>query len=175
MGDFNCPTCESDETQNVVAIVNAETQHQTGTFFGSGRLRDQGGDYADTQISGSTSEVSRSQLAIRLAPPDKKTWLLKALFVAGLVYFKFDYFSYIYEIIRENPLDWKASYDRINPLIESAITSKDYLLLGTLAGCVVLTPLAVKNFLYNILVYDNDYMQWEKKWYCHRCGSTFAP
>ncbi len=175
MADFNCPTCESEETQSVVAIVDAETHHGTGTFFGRGRTRAQNGDYADTHISGSSSDVSRSQLAISLGPPEKRNWFLKALIVAGLIYFQFDQFAYAYSVLTEYALDWVTLYDRLRMMVDGAIERDDYIFLGTLAGCLILAPLSIRNFLYNIIEYDKDYIDWSNRWYCHRCGSIFTP
>lgn len=172
---YNCPTCESEETQNVVAIVDAETHHGIGRFFGRGRLRYHDGNYTDTQVSGSSEEVSRSQLAINLAPPEKRSWFLKALVASGLLYFQLDYLLYAYEVLREHPRDWSSAYNRISQMVEGAVWNQDYALLGSLAACLIVVPLFVRNLLYNILEYDRDYIDWSRQWYCHRCGSVFVP
>ena len=175
MAIYNCPTCESEETQNVVAIVDAETHHGTSRFFGRGRTRDHDGDYADTQVSGSSDEISRSQLAINLAPPEKRGWFLKALIVSGLLYFQLEYLHYAYEVLTAYPQTWSTAYNRMSQMIQGAVENKDYILLGTVAACLILIPLIIRNLLYNIVEYDRDYTDWSRLWYCHRCGSVFVP
>jgi hypothetical protein len=77
---MQCPQCNSDNTQRLSVIYQSGTQHisTTSTSFGGGGGTGFGVGSAVTNTSG----TSRSYLAIKAAPPAKKTFKKATMFAS---------------------------------------------------------------------------------------------
>jgi hypothetical protein len=148
--DLNCPQCASDQTQKITAIVSSGTTHSVGRTNSMG-VGSVGGKLAVGSSSGTTRSTSTSELAKKLAAPLKKSEALIVPFVLIMVFF-----GWI-------PIAMMGFFG--------------YLVAGGL-GYWLYTSLKKKSDaakLHNNTVFQDEFLTWDKGFYCHRCEHSFVP
>lgn len=157
---FCCPNCSSDQTQRVSVIYSSGTSvvesKSTGMAVGLTK-----GGLVPVLGSSNTTGVQQTQLAQQVAPP-ARTPTLKIVFFTPIV-------GVVLGLVL-----WFVA---VLILIGTGTKANDvpgYVLEGTFLLVQVLgIALAVQNYRRNRDEWPGLYAAWERKWFCHRCGSTF--
>lgn len=149
MSILNCPSCSSDQTQRLSAIVDSGTSHTRGTSVGSfsGVGVGAGGAAGFGGMSHSvTNSVTKSTLATKLSAPARRPE--KRLYLAGalMILFSFSFFHTLF-------------------------------LLGLvlLAGGALLIYKGTQNGVYNRTELPHLHSRWSSSFYCHRCQNVYLP
>lgn len=151
MGTFDCSKCGSDQTAKCSTIYASGTTGIETKTTGMGVGLSRGG-FVPVVGGGTTRGVQQTELAAQLAPPANKS--AKEIFKGCASFFG---------------------------------------VIGVI-GCVIFMPLGMMILVGGVAVagitaliatlcfrpYNRDewpklYEQWERKWYCGRCGETFTP
>jgi hypothetical protein len=165
---FNCPVCQSENTQLLSAIyaggtstIHSHTTHAiNGTTYGSNGF----GVVTGTNSS-STQTNTQSLLANRFSPPQPKIekWIFATITLAPT--FGFLAAGGFLFIAKDIPLPW---------------------LIIQLAFLCVMTYVAYRTFKhfkgkanegkkYNQTTYQELMRQWRTNFYCHKCSTVFDP
>jgi len=159
VSDFNCPKCGSDQTAKCSAVYASGTTAIETKTSGMGVGLSRGG-FVPVVGGGTTRGVQQTQLAAQLAPPAKEP-TVKQFF--GGTFFLAPLLGVIVAIVVGLISDWS----------EPAV-------VGTFL--VVAALIAILNVAATVRMYRENrdewpklYAEWERKWYCGRCGETFTP
>lgn len=147
---YDCPVCGSDHTQKVSAVYEAGTADTEGRSSHTGVAWAGEGDFIPAIGSSKQTGTQQTDLAKRLAPPALK--------------------------------EWGAAVGCV-PMIAAVVGSISLAVIGlpcfvgfTLTFVVVL--LLMISSTQNDRAFNRDQLpklkdEWQKKWYCHRCGEVF--
>jgi hypothetical protein len=145
MSVLNCPTCASDQTQRLSAIVESGTSYTRGTSTGGFSGVGRGGAFGGVS-SASINATTKSALASRLSAPSRKS--AKRLMVFGVVLILLAFPSFHGFFL---------------------------LGLIMLAGGGALIATGVKNQTWNNTVLPGKLAIWRDSFYCHRCQGVYSP
>lgn len=148
MSVLNCPSCSSDQTQRLSAIVDSGTSHTRGTSVGgfSGVGVGAGGAAGFGGMSHSvTNSVTKSNLATKLSAPVRKPE--KRLYAIGAVLILIS-FSGFHAVL---------------------------LTLLLLVSGAFLIYKGTRNGAYNRGELPLLHSRWSNSFYCHRCQNVYLP
>ena len=149
MSILNCPSCSSDQTQRLSAIVDSGTSHTRGTSVGSfsGVGVGAGGAAGFGGMSHSvTNSVTKSSLATKLAAPARRPEKRLYAIGAALILFSFSFFHLLFLL--------------------------GLLMLG---GGALLIYKGTLNGAYNRNELPHLHSRWSSSFYCHRCQNVYLP
>ncbi len=161
---FSCPSCGSEQTQNITVIYESGTSDISSSSIHGG-FAFTGDGAVPVMASSSDNGVQQTALAKRLAPPQKKS--IMGLLGCGCV------ISVILPVLLSG-----ATLVILGSYFFNELASK-CLLIGT-AACSILIfilfcHLAIQNKKFNDTEYKELYNEWAKKYFCHKCGNLFTP
>lgn len=149
MSILNCPSCSSDQTQRLSAIVDSGTSHTRGTTVGgfSGVGVGAGGAAGFGGMSHSVSNsVTKSTLATKLSAPVRRPE--KRLYAIGAILILFSFSMFSLSIL---------------------------FALLLLAGGALLIYKGTQNGAYNRNELLHLHSRWSSSFYCHRCQNVYLP
>lgn len=172
---FNCPKCGSDQTAKASAIFAAGTSTIETTSSHMGVAWAGGKSFIPAVGSSSTSGVKQTQLAAQLAPPGRYRtvgFFLIFVFLAGPILGVVALvLTFVLCILLAVVFD--MFHDSADGLV--ATISYSLAVLVMLAVQARTVWLTVKMYRFNRDEWPGLHAEWEKKWYCGRCGETFVP
>jgi hypothetical protein len=187
--NLSCSKCGSDHTQKLSSIYASGAGHRHATSHTSGMVIDNTGNVGGLSATTSTSSTYRSELADRIAPPQRLTvdlagakplarlflivaaWWGTTIIAMGLD----QKFFRRYEMVT----GYMGSSDPVRMAIDHTGTC---FLVGLLGGAFAFYLMAHRNVrkaekfdVYNKTVYEPAMKEWQSKYYCHRCDNVFKP
>ena len=147
MNTLNCPSCSSEQTQRLSAIVDSGTSHTRGTSVGGfgGLAGGGGGGFGGINRSVHNS-TTRSSLATKLAAPVRKPAKRLYVFGAFVIYLGLGAFHFAF-----------------------------LLCLLLLAGGGFLIYRGYQNSMWNCDQLPVLFARWSASFYCNRCQNIYIP
>ncbi len=149
MSGFNCPSCSSEQTQRLSAIVDSGTSHTRGRtvtgFSGVGGGAGGFGGFGGVS-SGVTNAVTKSSLARKLSAPVRKPEV--QLYMLGIATFLLGFITF-----------------RVSFLLA----------LLMLCGGGALAYRGYLNGVWNRGQFPRLLRTWQETFYCHRCENVYTP
>lgn len=160
--DLTCPTCGSQNTQKVSAIVSEGTHYSYSTNSAT-LVGTVGGRAGIATTTSSTTSVSTTELAERLAPPKLRRYHnpINLTVLAGFV--AFGAFWIAAQFTHTLRLKYPEELWVLGPAT----------LLGFVFGFYFFDKSGDESRKWNVEVYPKLYAKWNRKFYCHRCESIF--
>lgn len=143
---MQCTQCNSDNVQKLSLVYEQGTQNiqTTGYTTGSGVGVGSGGlGVGFGSTRTTTTGKSQSIVAQKAAPPDKKSLVLPIVMVIGGIFFLMASFKGGWAIV----LGW------------GLIAAGGFMIW--------------KGYQYNKNTYPPLYTEWQRSWFCNKCGSIF--
>lgn len=158
--ELSCPTCKSDQTQKITAIVDAGTTRSVGKTSTIGVASAGRGIGVGGAVS-TTRNTSTTDLAKKLATPKKRfssVWLgfIPLMLFGGWIPYNIAA-SFFHNVTLSNIAGFIA-------------------LAGTgYVAFKVINKKAIEGKQYNTSVYPKELQTWQDGFFCHRCEHTFIP
>lgn len=156
----HCPSCGSDQIQRVAVIWSAGTSsvqtQSSGIAVGVG-----GEGLVPVVGKSSTSGTQQTRLAQQVAPP-ARTPTLKIVFFTPIVGVALGLVLWFVAVLVLIGLGTKAND------VPGYVLEGTFLLVQALG-----IALAVQNYRRNRDEWPGEYAAWERRWFCHRCGTSF--
>ena len=143
---MNCTNCGSENTQRLEVICDGGTTTSVGRTAGVATGHSAGGGPGVGGYSGTTRTTSKTDLAQKCAGPAKKGYGFAILLIIVGLIAGFMYF---------------AGAGGLSALIALASFGGAYFLIKNANS-------------YNGGEWPRLHSAWLKKWYCHKCGTTFS-
>lgn len=186
--NLSCTNCGSEHTQKLSSVYASGTRHGHATSQTAGIVMDNAGNVGGMSATTSTSSTHRSELANRIAPPQRLSMNFSkanplGLFLIVIAWWLTTGFAmvidYLFFVKTEMVTGWMGSSTPTPVAFQHTGTC---VVIGLLGGIVVFFLMVRKNIkkaqkfeLYNKTVYEPAMKEWQLKYYCHRCDTVFKP
>lgn len=157
--EIRCPQCGAiQECRKASAIYEQHSSNIDGDISLSGTGYSWSGEYAAGSANGKISATQQTFVAKKIAPPKKPPTggdYVALLFLSFFLSWASYYFSSIY-----------VSYSIINIAISTIIFFVGIVFLDNILGVTKRDDEKKKDW-------ENKMAQWQRLWYCMRCGNKF--
>ena len=161
---MNCPTCSSDQIQRFSAIYEAGTSTIQSKSSGGG-VAFTGKGMVPILTGSSSKGVQQTTLAAKASPPSKQSvggTIAFAVFGVPIVAFVLAFVA-----------SFVAHMADVGAESADLITSSIFwiALVGLFLSGI---GLATTQHRYNRDEWPAQHAEWERKWFCHKCGTDFV-
>lgn len=163
--NLDCPSCKSEQTQKITAIVDNGTTHSRGKTVSTG-VGSVGGKFALGSSVGTTNTTHKSELAAKLSAPKKLSegYVLGAMFYVIVIAIV----SSQLFILISNRAGWFLILLEIVFFVVAFLATSYFVIKAK-------KQKSNENKKYNSTEYVRLFDLWANGYYCHRCENIFVP